>query len=130
MIDTAAVVASADLVNQAGGRGFQIGWTCPHVPDEEDGHNCPDVTWYAHAQWKGSRLTVEGHPDPGAAATALAVRVLDGGRCRVARGFRWLPARQAACGGSRGTGGSRGVMCRALRSTVGTGVICRRWGGR
>ena len=82
MIDTAAVVASADLVNRAGGRGVQIGWTCPHVPDEEDGHNCPDVTWYAHAQWKGSRLTVEGHPEPGAAATALAVRVLEGGRCR------------------------------------------------
>jgi len=80
-----AVVACADLVNRAGGTEFEIGWTCPHTPDEEDGHNCDRVSWWAHARWKGTRLTAENHPDPMAAAAALAVRVLDGGRCRCGR---------------------------------------------
>ena len=107
MTDTAAVVASVDLINRAGGKEFQIGWTCPHVPDEEDGHNCPDVTWWAHAKWKGSQLTAEGHPEPGSAARALAVLVLDGGQCKCGKratliadapgclwrlvGDRWVP---------------------------------------
>ena len=93
-----AVVACADLVGRAGGTEFQVGWDCPHVPGESDGHNCPDVTWWAHATWRGSRLTRDGFPSPDLACLALAERILDGGHCRCgqpvaltddATGCRW-----------------------------------------
>lgn len=90
------VVACADLIGRAGGKSIEIGWACPHTPDTA--HNCPDVTWWAQAQWNGARLIRDGHPTPDSACLALAIRVLDGARCRcgepvaltdTAHGCRW-----------------------------------------
>ena len=77
-----AVVACADLVGRAGASGFEMGWTCPHVPDGPDDHNCPDVTWHAHAQYQGARIMTDEHQSPSTAALALAQRLLDGAKCR------------------------------------------------
>jgi hypothetical protein len=84
-LDEDAMVAAADLVGRSGARSFQVGWDCPHTPDEEDGHTCPDVTWHAHAQYRGARLTEERHRGPVEAAEALARRLLTGATCRCGR---------------------------------------------
>ena len=83
--NTNHVVACADLGHRAGAKDFQIGWDCPHVPDEGDGHNCPNVTWWASVQWRGTRIMVDQHASPSAAALALAERILEGGSCRCGR---------------------------------------------
>jgi hypothetical protein len=92
------LIACTDLADRAGATSFEIGWTCPHTPDEGGGHHCGDETWWAIAQWKGARLMVESHPSPSGAALALAERILTGGACRCgqpvalsdgATGCRW-----------------------------------------
>lgn len=71
--DADAVMAAADLASRAGASGFQIGHT-----DPAEG----PVTWYATAEYDDNAITASGHPDPSAAATALARRILTGGKCR------------------------------------------------
>lgn len=70
-----AVVACADLVGRAGAKGFEIGYLHDDVPFEQAG-------WYAHAQYRGARLTVEDRRSPSEAALALAERLLNGASCR------------------------------------------------
>lgn len=77
-----AVVAAVDLIGRAGGTSFEIGWTCPHTPDEPPNHNCSDVTWWASAKWRGTRSMTQGRQTPPAAATELARKVLRGAACR------------------------------------------------
>jgi hypothetical protein len=94
-----AVIALADLCGRAGATALQIGWDCPHTPDAGDGHNCADVTWHAHASYRGARLMSDGrHRTPTGAAMALAERLLTGATCRCratvaladgADGCRW-----------------------------------------
>lgn len=84
-LDADPVIACVDLAGRAGAKDFQIGWDCPHVADEGDGHHCPDVTWWASVQWRGTRTMVDGHPTPAFAAIALAVRILHGGGCKCGR---------------------------------------------
>lgn len=72
------VVACADLVGRAGARGFQIGYLHDDVPADQAG-------WYAHAQYRGARITTQDHPGPAEAADALARKILTGGRCRCGR---------------------------------------------
>lgn len=67
--------ACVDLVGRAGASDFQIGYLHDDVPVEEAG-------WYAYAQYKGARITVEGHRSPTGAALALAERLLRGATCR------------------------------------------------
>lgn len=74
MLDEDAVAAAADLVGRSGATGFQIGYLHDDVPPEEAG-------WYAHAQYKGARLTVEDQAGPTEAADALAHRILKGAKC-------------------------------------------------
>jgi len=69
------VIACADLVGRAGAAGFEIGYLHDDVPAEEAG-------WYAHAQYRGARITAEDHRSPTAAALALAERLLRGATCR------------------------------------------------
>lgn len=70
-----AVVAVADLVQRSGARRFEIGWLHDDVPSHLAG-------WYAHAQYRGARITCEDQPSPQHAADGLAASLLDGGTCR------------------------------------------------
>jgi hypothetical protein len=78
LIDDEVVIACADLVGRTGARGFEIGYLHDDVPPEEAG-------WYAHAQLRGARLTVENHRNPTEAAQALAERLLKGAKCKCGR---------------------------------------------
>ena len=69
-----ALIAAADLVGRSGGKSFQIGYLHDDVPSEE-------AAWYAHAQYRGVRITAENHRSPEAAAEALAVQLLTGAKC-------------------------------------------------
>lgn len=80
--DMDAVVAAADLIGRAGANGFEIAWTCPHAPDIDDGHSCPDVTWTCSASFRGRRLFTNPYGHPAQAANALALKILDGAVCR------------------------------------------------
>jgi hypothetical protein len=102
---TNMVVACADVVGRAGGKAFEFGWSCPHTPDVDDDHNCPDVVWNCHAKWDGTRV-MQTAKTPGAAAFALAEEILTGAMCRCSKpvvlgnspgckwtleGARWVP---------------------------------------
>jgi hypothetical protein len=129
------VVACADLVGRAGASALELGWTCPHVPGELDGHNCPDVTWYATAVYKGARLTVDEHPSPTTAALALAERLLRGATCKCGKevamsdgrdgcrwqlvGQRWKPGCDAAPVTVKGGRGDFAAMRRAIAQRTG-----------
>ena len=69
-LDDDAVKACADLVGRTGAKTFQIGY-------DED----PPRRWYAYAQYKGARLTVEDCRGPVEAADALSRKLLTGGKC-------------------------------------------------
>lgn len=70
--DGDAVMAAADLVRRTGATGMQIGYLNDEPPHE----------WYAYAQYRGSRISVDGHPGPVEAADALSRRLLTGARCQ------------------------------------------------
>lgn len=70
--DRDALLAAADLASRAGASGFHIGYNPDSTP----------VTWFAVAEYGPRELAAEGYPDPASAATALAVRILSGGKCR------------------------------------------------
>lgn len=72
---TDAVVACADLAERCGAQGLELGYLHDDVPIEEAG-------WYAHANYRGARMTVSGHRSQSAAALALAERLLRGGMCK------------------------------------------------
>ncbi|MFC6081021.1 hypothetical protein [Sphaerisporangium aureirubrum] len=76
--DRDTLVACADLVGRTGARDFEIGYLHDNVPMEQAG-------WYAHARYQGTRVGVENHPGPAAAAQALAERVLTGAKCGCGR---------------------------------------------
>jgi hypothetical protein len=109
----AAVVACADLVGRTGARSFEIGYLHDNVPVDE-------ANWWASAIYRGARIQVDGHIHPAAAATALAVKILTGAKCRcgklvalsddgaiafskitMADGSRWSAEQAAAAGQCR-----------------------------
>jgi hypothetical protein len=75
-----AVVACADLVARTGAREFELGYLDDDVPVEK-------ARWYAHAKYRGARLTCEEQASPEAAADGLAHRLLDGGICTGCNGL-------------------------------------------
>lgn len=77
-LDDDAIVAAVDLVGRAGAEGFEIGFLHDDVPVEDAG-------WYAHAQYRGTRIIEEDHRGPTEAAEALARRLLTGAKCRCGR---------------------------------------------
>lgn len=116
------VVACADLVGRSGASGFEIGYLHDDVPVEEAG-------WYAHASYRGARITVEDHRSPTAAALALAERLLRGATCRCRRpvmltdgpgcrwrlmGQRWEPGCDVAPVRINGERGDYAAMQRAI----------------
>ena len=118
-----AVVACADLVGRAGASGFEIGYLHDDVPIEQAG-------WYAHAQYRGARLTVEDRCSPSEAALALAERLLRGAACRCGdqvtlndgpgcrwqlQGERWQPGCDAPSLHVDGQRGDLPAMNRAMR---------------
>jgi len=79
-MDDDALIAAADLVGRTGARGLEIGHLHDDVPAEEAG-------WYAHAQFRGARITEEDHRGPTEAAEALARRLLTGSMCTHCHGL-------------------------------------------
>lgn len=73
--DRDKLTACADLVGRTGAREFQIGF----LNDE------PPHAWYAHAQFRGARITVENQDTAPDAAMALAEKILTGAKCRCGR---------------------------------------------
>jgi hypothetical protein len=63
------VLACVALVDRAGASRFEMG----HIDE---------AGWYAHAQYQGARIIVDGHQSPTGAALALAERLLAGATCR------------------------------------------------
>ena len=71
-------LAAVDLIGRTGARNLEVGCLDDN-PDIED--------WYAHAQYSGTRVTVEKHASARAALTALAERVLTGSQCFHCKGL-------------------------------------------
>ena len=65
------IIACENLVSRAGAAGFEIGY----LSDE------PPHRWYAHAQYRNARITVEDQPTAALAALALAYRLLRSALC-------------------------------------------------
>lgn len=93
--DEDALIAAVELVGRAGATGFQVGYLHDDVPAEEAG-------WYAHAQYRGHRVTVEDRKSPTEAAEALALEILTGAKCTHCGGLVALSDRGAMF---RSTGG-------------------------
>lgn len=74
MIDEDALIAAVDLVARCNASEFEVGYLDDDVPTDQ-------ARWWAKAQWRGVRVTVEDHASPVEAAEALARRLLDGGKC-------------------------------------------------
>lgn len=70
-LDEDAIVACADLVGRTGAREFQIGYLSDDPPHQ----------WYAHASYKGARITEGDQEGPAEAADALSRRLLAGAKC-------------------------------------------------
>lgn len=67
------VVAAANLAERAGAKSFEVGHTDPVKGP---------VTWHMTADYGDRQIIASGHPDPGAAALALADRLLTGAKCK------------------------------------------------
>lgn len=118
------VDACMDLVGRAGASGFEIGY----LNDE------PPHCWYAHAQYKGSRIIAQDHESPTGAALALAQRLLRGAACRCGQtvslsdrqdgcrwrlvGARWEPGCDAPSISVQGGRGDRAAMAEALAAAT------------
>lgn len=119
-----AVIACADLVGRAGATQFKLGYLHDDVPIEEAG-------WYAHAQYRGARITVDDRRSPSEAALAFAERLLRGAACRCGKtvtlndgspgcrwqlqGKRWQPGCDAPPLHVDGRRGDLAAMNRAMR---------------
>lgn len=109
-MDEDALIAAVDVIGRTGAKKFEIGYLYDDVPAE-------DASWWAHAQYKGTRVTEEKHRGPAEAAEALAARLLTNAQCQhchklvtlsgggaVARdatligGGKWTAGEQAAAG--------------------------------
>lgn len=73
-----AIVACTDLVGRTGATNLQVGYLHDNVPVHLAG-------WYAHAQYRGARITVEDQAGPADALEALARRLLTGAQCRCGK---------------------------------------------
>jgi hypothetical protein len=80
--DMEAMNAVVDLVGRTGARELQVGYL----------HDDASADWYAHAQYKGARITAENHPGPVEAMEALATRLLIGAQCQHCHGLVALDA--------------------------------------
>ncbi|HZX37997.1 MAG TPA: hypothetical protein VFF37_06625 [Streptomyces sp.] len=86
--DEDAVMAAVELAGRSGATDFTFGYVHDDVPIEEAG-------WYAHAQFRGARITAEDHRGPVEACEALARRLLTGAKCAHCQGLISLSSRGA-----------------------------------
>ncbi len=73
-LDDDAVIAAIEVIGRSGATDFAFGYLDEDVA-------IADARWWAHAQYRGARITVENHAGPVEAAEALAVRIIHGGLC-------------------------------------------------
>lgn len=73
--DQDAVEAACELVGRAGAQQLEVGYT------DDEAVAAEDADWYAHAQYAGTRIMVEGRRGPIEALEALARKLLNGGQC-------------------------------------------------
>jgi hypothetical protein len=71
---TEATQAALELVGRTGAQSLEVGYL-------NDTPLAEDADWYAHAQYRGARITVEHHRGPAQALEALAGRLLTGAQC-------------------------------------------------
>lgn len=76
--DQDAMTACADLVGRTGARELEIGYLHDDVPADQ-------AAWYAHAKYRGARITADDHRGPVEAVEALARRLLTGAQCKCGR---------------------------------------------
>jgi hypothetical protein len=69
-----AMLAAVDLVRRSGARNVDVGYL-------HEGRPVAEADWYAHAQYRGARITSEHHVGPVEALEGLAERVLTGAKC-------------------------------------------------
>lgn len=81
---SAIVKATAELADRAGARKWELLYTCPHTPGEPPGHGCDDAEWTVTLLYQGTKIMTSG-PTAHEASAAMAVRILEGGRCRCGR---------------------------------------------
>lgn len=74
-MDDDAMVAAVEMIGRCGARSFQVGF----INDE------PPHDWYAHAQYRGTRITVEKKATPLEATEGLVRQLLAGGQCTHCR---------------------------------------------
>jgi hypothetical protein len=74
LLDLDAVFAAVEVCRRSGATDFEVGYL-------DDTVDARDARWWARANYGGDRLLVEEQPGADIAATGLARRVLDGGRC-------------------------------------------------
>ncbi len=78
-LDEDVLLACVELVGRSGSKNFEIGWLNDPGESAYEKHG---PQWYAHAQYKGARITAEDHPGPTEACEALAVELLTGAKCK------------------------------------------------
>jgi hypothetical protein len=76
-----AAMAAAKLIGHTGARSVEYGY------QNDDAVGVADADWYASAQYRGTRVTVEHHIGPAEALEALAERLLIGGECQHCHGI-------------------------------------------
>lgn len=74
-LDEDALFAAVDLVGRSGATQLEFGYLHDDVPVEE-------ADWWAHARYRGARISEEHHRGPVEAAEALARRLLTGAKCK------------------------------------------------
>jgi hypothetical protein len=94
VLDEDAVIAAVDLVGRSGATGFEFGYLHDDVPTEEAG-------WWAKAQYRGARISVQDHRGPVEACEALARRILTGAKCAHCGGLVALSDRGAVAYGGQ-----------------------------
>lgn len=128
MPDTAAfdddrLVAAVMLIGHTGAKDFEVGYLHDNVPTEK-------ADWWAKAQYRGARITVEHHAGPVEAAEALAKRLLTSAKCQWCNGLVTLdPLGAMAWPGASMVDGSQMPQERAEIEAMGQ-CLWRRSGKR
>lgn len=78
--DEERLLAAVLLVGHTGAQDFEFGYLHDDVPIDK-------ADWWAKAQYRGSRITVEHHAGPVEAAEALAERLLTSAKCKWCNGL-------------------------------------------
>jgi len=73
-VDEDGMIAAYDLIRRAGAGSVEVGYLHDDVPVQE-------ADWWANAQFRGVRITVEHRAGPVEAVEALARRLINGATC-------------------------------------------------